>query len=100
MVSKNKVKQKFDGCLTVRQIFNKQLFVVEFTTYKLLISYYTVVGFCQVNALTWKIVDYRYSATTNRHLNLWKAANPFEIVKLDEFKTQLEQLLNANSCAK
>jgi hypothetical protein len=63
-VTKRDTQASFGG--EVHQVASKQLFVVTFPTYQLLISYRTIVGFRSQG--TWLLTTAKYSHTTSKQL--------------------------------
>lgn len=53
---------------SVTQHDTKQLFTVTYPTYKLLLSYLTVVGIDLLDSKGWLITTQWYSVTTTRHV--------------------------------
>jgi len=84
------IKRQFPQALKYEQIGSKQLFIVYFNQYTLLVSYRTIIGFKQSG--TWNITTQYYSVTTSRHITY--AKNQLidgNIVRLDSetFKNKL-----------
>lgn len=50
----------------VKQIKSKNLYVAEYDSYKLLISYNTIIGILQGE--TWQVTTKKYSTTTSRQI--------------------------------
>jgi hypothetical protein len=63
-ITKQAIKALFGG--EVEQEGSKQLFVVTFPTYQLLVSYRTIVGYRSEG--TWLLTKAKYSITTARQL--------------------------------
>jgi hypothetical protein len=64
-VTKRDIQTRFGG--TVEQVGSKQLFIVCYPSYRLLVSYLTVVGF-RANGC-WLLTTAKYSRTTSKQLN-------------------------------
>jgi hypothetical protein len=67
-ITKTAIKARFNG--EVEQVGSKQLFVVSFPTYKLLVSYLTIVGYHRDQS--WLLTKDKYSQTTTRHINYFR----------------------------
>jgi len=63
-VTKEQVKAQFGG--TVEQVGSKQLFIVTYPSYRILVSYYTIVGYKASGC--WLLTTAKYSKTTSRQL--------------------------------
>jgi len=63
-VTKRDIQNRFGG--EVNQVASKQLFVVTFPTYQLLVSYLTIVGYRSDK--TWLLTKAKYSSTTSKQL--------------------------------
>jgi hypothetical protein len=63
-VTKRDIQDRFGG--EVEQVGSKQLFVVTYPDYRLLVSYYTIVGFRSQGA--WLLTTAKYSKTTSKQL--------------------------------
>lgn len=63
-VTKQDIKARFNG--KVEQLGSKQLFVVTFPTYQLLVSYLTIIGYRSQG--TWLLTTAKYSPTTSKQL--------------------------------
>lgn len=81
----------------VEQVDNKQLFVakVKDSSVRLLVSYYTVIGFSVPNMFNgYHVTDRRYSVTTSRQLSaVRKETRTIETAHSD-FVTKLANALN------
>jgi hypothetical protein len=53
----------------VTQHGSKQLFTVIYPTYRLLLSYLTIVGIDLYNGIGWQVTTQRYRVTTTRQVN-------------------------------
>src|SRR5574343_1910735 len=53
----------------VEQIDHKQLFIVELGTYRLLVSYYTIVGYKILGEEYFTVTDKKYSQTTSKQIS-------------------------------
>ena len=67
-VTKRDIQDRFKG--EVKQVGNKQLFVVTFPTCQLLVSYMTIIGYRSEDS--WLLTKDKYSPTTSRHLNYFR----------------------------
>lgn len=65
----------------IEQIGSKQMFIVSFDNYRLLYSYYTIVG---VQTITWFLTTKRYSVTTRKQLTQF----PYFHTKVSEEEMQ------------
>jgi len=90
-VTKKDVKNKFHNCLSVNQIDRKQLFIVEYANYQLLVSYYTIIG-VSISDANWQITDEYYSITTTRQRNYFLGEYPGKIIDKNEFADVLMKL--------
>lgn len=63
-VTKKDIQNRFGG--EVEQVGNKQLFIVTFPAYQLLVSYHTIVGYRSEG--TWLLTKAKYSNTTSKQL--------------------------------
>ncbi len=63
-ITKQDIKALFGG--EVQQEGSKQLFVVTYPTYKLLVSYRTIVGYRSQGS--WLLTKAKYSTTTSKQL--------------------------------
>jgi len=87
------IKAQFPNALICKKVNSRQLFIVLFAGYKLLISYRTIIGFKQSG--TWYITNKHYSQTTSRQIQF--AVDRVllgDIVRLDQetFEANLELL--------
>jgi hypothetical protein len=64
-ITKQTIKALFGG--EVEQEGSKQLFVVTYPTYQLLVSYRTIVGYRSEGS--WLLTTAKYSRTTSKQLN-------------------------------
>ena len=77
-------------CPEVHQVDNKQLFVVSYPDYQLLVSYLTIVGIRTEGA--WLLTTRKYSVTTSRQLTQFVKSLP--VVGWVE-QSHLEELVEA-----
>jgi len=83
MVTKKDIKDRFSlRDSQVSQIGNKQLYIVD-TCHngRLLLSYYTVVGYFNDN---WYLTRHKYSQTTSRQLSQFARSTSFQVEWIDK----------------
>jgi hypothetical protein len=76
----------------VHQIGSKQLFVVTFPAYQLLISYRTVVGYRSEGS--WLLTTAKYSTTTSKQLTQFSYRKTISWIEQEH----LEELVRAAKC--
>jgi hypothetical protein len=86
-VTKRDIQSHFGG--EVAQIGSKQLFVVTFQTYQLLISYYTIVGYR--SGKIWLLAKAKYSTTTSKQLTQFSSRKTIGWIEQEH----LEELIEA-----
>ena len=64
----------------VSQIGSKQLFIVDTYNGRLLLSYYTVVGYFNDK---WYLTKYKYSVTTSKQLSQFARSTTFQVEWID-----------------
>lgn len=91
-VTKRDIQDRFKG--EVKQIGSKQLFVVTFQTYQLLISYMTIIGYRSEDS--WLLTKAKYRQTTTRHINYFRYDRIHWLIGQEH----LEELIEAAQCTK
>jgi hypothetical protein len=89
-VTKQDIKARFGG--EVSQEGCKQLFVVTFPTYKLLVSYLTIVGYRSQG--NWLLTKAKYSTTTSKQLTQFSYGKTIDWIEQEH----LEELIEAAQC--
>jgi hypothetical protein len=89
-VTKRDIQGRFGG--EVEQVGSKQLFVVTYPTYKLLVSYRTVVGYRSEG--TWLLTKAKYSTTTSKQLTQFSHGKTIGWIEQEH----LEELVRAAQC--
>jgi len=83
-VTKKDVLRQYPDALNVSQVDSMQLFVITFSKYELLQSYYTVVG---VKTDKWYLTTEKYSVSTTRQMNKFAKYNICVRVESKELNT-------------
>lgn len=91
-VTKRDIQARFNG--EVEQMGRKQLFIVRFSTYKLLVSYYTIVGYRSQGS--WLLTTAKYSSTTSKQLTQFSHSKTIGWIEQEH----LEELIEAATCIK
>jgi hypothetical protein len=91
-VTKKDIQARFGG--EVEQVGSKQLFIVTYPTYRLLISYYTIIGYR--SEVTWLLTTKKYSRTTSKQLSQFSYRKTIGWVEQEH----LEELIEAAQCTK
>lgn len=84
MVTVKDIRARFNlrGEVNIKQIGSKQLFIVDCPINgRLLISYYTVVGYFNDK---WYLTKYKYSLTTSKQLNQFARTTNFQVEWVNE----------------
>ena len=89
-ITKQAIKALFGG--EVQQEGSKQLFVVTYPTYKLLVSYRTIVGYRSEG--TWLLTKAKYSTTTSKQLTQFSHGKTIGWIEQEH----LEELVRAAQC--
>ena len=89
-VTKKDIKALFGG--EVQQEGSKQLFVVTFPTYQLLVSYLTIVGYRSQG--NWLLTKAKYSTTTSKQLTQFSHRKTIDWIEQEH----LEELIEAAQC--
>jgi hypothetical protein len=89
-ITKQAIKALFGG--EVEQVGSKQLFVVTYPTYKLLVSYRTVVGYRSQGS--WLLTTAKYSTTTSKQLTQFARVKTIGWIEQEH----LEELIEAAQC--
>ena len=89
-ITKQAIKALFGG--EVEQEGSKQLFVVTYPTYKLLVSYRTVVGYRSQGS--WLLTTAKYSTTTSKQLTQFSHGKTIGWIEQEH----LEELIEAAQC--
>jgi hypothetical protein len=89
-ITKQAIKALFGG--EVQQVGSKQLFVVTYPTYKLLVSYRTIVGYRSEG--TWLLTKAKYSTTTSKQLTQFSHGKTIGWIEQEH----LEELIEAAQC--
>jgi hypothetical protein len=89
-ITKQAIKALFGG--EVQQVGSKQLFVVTYPTYQLLVSYRTIVGYRSEG--TWLLTKAKYSTTTSKQLTQFSHGKTIGWIEQEH----LEELIEAAQC--
>jgi hypothetical protein len=84
MVTKKDIRARFNlrGEVNIKQVSSKQLFIVDCPINgRLLLSYYTVVGYFNDR---WYLTKYKYSQTTSRQLTQFANSTNFQVEWIDK----------------
>jgi hypothetical protein len=83
----------------VKQVGCKSMAVIKFSSYNLLISYWTIIGIKPVNESHWFITTEKSSPTTSKQTTQFINSTSYQVVRLEpvDFKAKLETLLEKAS---
>jgi len=89
-VTKRDVCNQFHNSINVEQVGKKQLFIVSYTGYRLLVSYYTIVGIATDLGGRWRLTKQRYRVTTSKQITQFLQMHEGGLVD----QTELDNLLS------
>ena len=88
MTTLRTIKELYSDAENCTQEGGKQLFIVDYKDYSLLLSYVTIVGI-RASWENWKLTKDRYSVTTSKQCNQFERVNSCERVE----ETELVELV-------
>ncbi|MFA5670243.1 MAG: hypothetical protein WC967_13455 [Balneolaceae bacterium] len=96
-ITKTTIKSRFPNAERIEQVKSKQLFIVYYVNFSLLVSYTTVIGYKEHGSLDnkWNITNRKYSQSTSRQVTYFhKYANYNTLVVADaEIQNFLEGIV-------